>query len=133
MSLNVLYKEIGWDSLEKRRTDHKLILLYKMQTNMTPSYLSNLIPQTVNNISHYNLRNSDNIQSIHARTSQYANSFLPSTVRSWNSLSIEVLGIGKSSFSFNFIFPYIHIYFAIFISKTAFSREQSDVVFAQIA
>ena len=41
VSLNVLYKEIGWDSLEKRRTDHKLILLYKMQTNMTPSYLSN--------------------------------------------------------------------------------------------
>ena len=90
MSLNVLYKEIGWDSLEKRRTDHKLILLYKMQTNMTPSYLSNLIPQTVNNISHYNLRNSDNLQSIHARTSQYANSFLPSTVRNWNSFSIEV-------------------------------------------
>ena len=57
---------------------------------MTPSYLSNLIPQTVNNISHYNLRNSDNLQSIHARTSQYANSFLPSTIRNWNSLSIEV-------------------------------------------
>ena len=61
-----------------------------MQTNMTPSYLSNLIPQTVNNISHYNLRNPDNLQSIHARISQYANSFLPSTVRNWNSLSIEV-------------------------------------------
>ena len=43
VSLYVLYKEIGWDSLEKRQTDHKLILLYKMQTNMTPSYLSNLI------------------------------------------------------------------------------------------
>ena len=90
VSLKVLYKEIGWDSLEKRRTDHKLILLYKMQTNMTPSYLSNLIPQTVNNISHYNLRNSYNLQSIHARTSQYANSFLPSAVRNWNSLSVEV-------------------------------------------
>ena len=89
MSLHVLYREIGWDSLEKRRTDHKIILFYKVQTNMIPPYLSNLIPQTVNNISHYNLRNSDNLQSIHARTSQYADSFLPSTDRNWNSLSIE--------------------------------------------
>ena len=41
-------------------------------------------------------------------------------------------GIGKPSFSFNFIFPYIHIYFAMFISKNAFSREQSYVVFEKI-
>lgn len=90
ISLDKLYSEIKWDSLEKRRKDHKLTLFYKMQINMTPSYLSNLIPQTIGNISQYNLRNSDNLQTINARTSQYANSFLPSTVRDWNSLPPEI-------------------------------------------
>ena len=31
------------------------------------------------------------------------------------------------------MFPYIFIYFAVFISKTAFYREQSDIIFEEIA
>lgn len=89
ISLVNLNKEIRWDPLEKRRKDHKLTLFYKMQTNMTPSYLSLLVPQTISSISHYNLRNADNLQTINARTAQYANSFLPSTVRDWNNLPAE--------------------------------------------
>ena len=55
-----------------------------MTHSLAPLYLSSLIPSTVGNISRYNLRNSNNLQTIAARTIQYYNSFLPSTVRAWN-------------------------------------------------
>ena len=66
VSLNSLYNEIKWESLQKRRNDHKLSLLYKMKNNLTPDYLSSLLPQRVGNASRYSLRNSDNLQTIFA-------------------------------------------------------------------
>ena len=98
ISLSTLSKEIGWESLEMRRTNHKLTLFYKMTHNLAPLYLSSLVPSTVSNISRYNLRNSNNLQTIDVRTSLYYNSFLPSTVRAWNEVPEEV----KLSDSVNF-------------------------------
>ena len=69
---------------------HRLLLLYKMFNNLSPEYLSSLVPPTVNNISRYNLRNAHNIQTIDSRTTQYFNSFLPSSIREWNNLSLDV-------------------------------------------
>ena len=89
VSIASLYKEIGWDSLEKRRTDHKLSSFYKISHNLTPLYLSLLVPQSVSNISRYTLRNSNDLQTIDARTTVYYNSFLPSTVRAWNNVHDE--------------------------------------------
>ncbi|MCG8049353.1 MAG: reverse transcriptase domain-containing protein [Candidatus Thiodiazotropha endolucinida] len=86
VSLNALYKEVRWDTLEDRRRNHKLTLFYKMNYNLTPQYLSSLVPQTVSNASRYNLRNSNDLQTINARTNLYYNSFLPSTIRAWNVL-----------------------------------------------
>ena len=60
-----------------------------MYNNISPGYLSSLIPQQVDAISRYNLRNSNDLQTIRAKTSLYYNSFLPSTLRQWNNLSIE--------------------------------------------
>ena len=89
ISLTNLYKEICWEKLQKRRDDHKLTLFYKMHNNLTPNYLSSLIPQQVEAISRYNLRNAQDIRNIRTRTSLYYNSFLPSTLRQWNDLSSE--------------------------------------------
>ena len=61
-----------------------------MTHNLAPLYLSSLVPLTVSNISRYNLRNSNNLQTINVRTSLYYNSFLPSTVRAWNEVPEEV-------------------------------------------
>ena len=36
ISINNLYNEIKWDSLQKRRNDHKLSLFFKMKNNLTP-------------------------------------------------------------------------------------------------
>ena len=90
ISLNLLYIEVGWDSLEKRRKHHKLTHFYKMINNISPSYLSDLVPQSVNIISRYNLRNANDLESVASRTNQYYNSFFPSVVREWNDLTNEV-------------------------------------------
>ena len=90
ISLDCLYNEVKWESLEKRRRNHKLTLFYKMYTNLTPSYLSDLVPQTVSSVSRYNLRNSHALQTVDARSNNYYYSFLPSTVREWNNLPSDV-------------------------------------------
>ena len=55
-----------------------------MKSNLCPNYLSSFVPQTVQR---YNLRNSNDIYPINARTTLYYHSFLPSSVRAWNDLS----------------------------------------------
>ena len=81
VSLNSLHDELKWESLHKRRNDHKLSLFFKMKNNLTPQCVSSLLPQTVGNASRYSFRNSDNLQTIFSRTAMYSNSFLPSSIR----------------------------------------------------
>ena len=47
VSLEMLYKETGWETLEIRRSKHKLCLFYKMNNNISPEYLSSLVQQSV--------------------------------------------------------------------------------------
>ena len=90
ISLSNLYKEICWETLQQRRHNHKLILFYKMVNNLAPTYLSSLLPQQVSTVSRYNLRNSNDLQTIRTNISLYYNSFLPSTLREWNKLPTEI-------------------------------------------
>ena len=60
-----------------------------MVHNLTPDYLTSLIPSTVNETSNYYFRNSNDIRTVNARTSQYFSSFLPSSIREWNTLPEE--------------------------------------------
>ena len=57
-----------------------------MYDNLTPDYLSSLVPSSVNEVSRFNLRNANDVQTINARTALYFNSFLPSVIREWNTL-----------------------------------------------
>ena len=68
-----------------------------MTNALAPLYLSSLVPQTVSNASRYNLRNSNDLQTVEARYSLFYNSFLSSAVRAWNSL----LSTAKQSDSTN--------------------------------
>ena len=61
VSLNRLYREYGWQTLQERRTNQTLKLMYKVVNDMVPSYISDIIPLTVANVSRYELRNSENI------------------------------------------------------------------------
>ena len=59
-NINKLLNDLKWDSLEKRRKNHKLILFYKMQNNLTPSYLTDLLPSN-NAVGAYSLRNTRSV------------------------------------------------------------------------
>lgn len=57
-----------------------------MLHDLTPAYLSFLVPPSVSETSRYNLRNADDFTTIQCRSQQYYTSFLPSVVRDWNNL-----------------------------------------------
>lgn len=90
VSIHALYEDTKWETLEERRRKCKLILFYKITNGLSPTYLSSLIPPSVSSVSSYSLRNSSDIQTIVCRTTQYFNSFLPSVIREWNSLPLDV-------------------------------------------
>ena len=52
-----------------------------MYSNISPCYLSSLVPPSISDISSYNLRNINNLQIVETRTRQYYNSFFPSVIR----------------------------------------------------
>ena len=89
VSLHARYEEVNWDPLETRRRKHRLLLLYKMFSNLPPEYLSSLIPPTVNTLSEYNLRNAQNIQTVDSHSTLYFKLFLPSSIREWNNLPLD--------------------------------------------
>ena len=61
-----------------------------MYYSLSPPYLSTLVHPLVGQTSRYNLRNANDLQTIDARTTLYSNSFLPSTMRDWNSLPSDI-------------------------------------------
>ena len=87
---DILLRELGWVSLEKRREFKKLVTFYKIINNLAPNYLCELIPSTVQDEVTYNLRSSQNLRTTHSRTTNYFNSFLQSTTRLWNDLDMEI-------------------------------------------
>ena len=103
ISLNALFSESQWESLQDRRHNHQLTLFYKMQNHLAPEYLSSLVPQPVGAVSRYNLRNANNLQTITSRTNLYYQSFLSSAIRGWNNLQIEI----KQSDSVNSFFSLV--------------------------
>ena len=89
-SIQKLLEELGWETLQERRTKHKPVIFYKILNGLTPDYLSDLLLPLVRETNPYNLRNANNIQSLCTRTNLFVNSFLPCTIRAWNDLSEDV-------------------------------------------
>jgi hypothetical protein len=69
VSLSNLYIETGWEKLKDRRERHRTIQFYKMSNNLTPQYLSNLIPQNFGMIHDHNTRHTSRIPPVRTRTS----------------------------------------------------------------
>ena len=83
---NKLYEELGWESLSDRRWSRRLILLYKIRSNMTPLYLRNNLPRE--RIPLYCNR-STSYHEIMCNTNKYMNSFFPDVIKSWNNLGSD--------------------------------------------
>ena len=71
VSINVLHTETRWETLSSRHKKHKLILFYKMKNNLSPTYLTNLVPNNIEDILRYNLRNVKHTQTAHANSQLY--------------------------------------------------------------
>ena len=86
-SYDLLLKDLGWEPLRSRRERHKLCLFYDFINGNCPLHMLALLPD---NITHnYQIRDPQ-IPSILARTNKYYNSFIPSSIRLWNSLDIAI-------------------------------------------
>ena len=59
-SVQKLYNETGYETLQNRRKKHKLCMMYKITHNLTPDYLRQLLPPRVQERSRYLLRNPNN-------------------------------------------------------------------------
>ena len=90
VSLENLFKECGWTTLSKRRQQHKLSFMYKVNNGIVPSYIHDLIPPLLSEISNYPLRNNRNISVPFNRTSISQESCIPSSIRLWNSLEDDL-------------------------------------------
>ena len=83
-----LMADLNWDTLAERRRKHRLIVFFKMTIGLSPEYLTPLIPQP--QAQPYVLRNRADVSVIHCNTQAYASSFLPLTIRQWNSLPEDI-------------------------------------------
>jgi len=86
-SHDLIDKELNWPSLNDRRRGMKLKNFIKIINNETPQYLQSLIPQRVGDVRPES-RYQDNFCPVRSRTETFRNSFIPSAVRFWNSLSV---------------------------------------------
>ena len=78
-----LYDELGWESLSNRRWARRLAIFYKIHNDLSPSYLSEHIPNR--NELNVSLRNR-NVNTPLTRTVRYENSFVPYTLKAWKNL-----------------------------------------------
>ena len=85
-----VYEELGWETLQERRKRKKLQMFYNIQYNNTPNYLSSLIPPSLQSTTIYPLRHGEDIIIPFCRLALTSESFIPSTIRQWNSLDISI-------------------------------------------
>ena len=85
VSLENLYNECGWATLSQRRQQHTLSFMYNVNTGIVPSYIQDLIPPLVSEVSDYPFRNTRNITVPYNRTSISQKSCIPSSIKLWNS------------------------------------------------
>ena len=70
-----------------------------MTNYLTLEYLSSLLSPLVGAVSRYPLRNSEQYQTFDAKSQLHYNSFLPSTIREWNTLGNTVQSCPSVSIS----------------------------------
>ena len=92
-SIDKLFIELGWESLQTRINKHKLVTFYKIMHGLAPNYLSDLLPPIVGQTNNYALSNAGHIRSFRSKTNLFADSFFPSTIKAWNSLPNEAKGL----------------------------------------
>ncbi len=89
-NISLLYDETKMPRLSQRREEAMLVMLYGIKNNLSPSYLSDLIPPDNKDQISYNLRNSMDIVIPLVRLDSYKRSFFPHAITLWNKVSLNV-------------------------------------------
>ena len=84
-NLNKIYDELGWESLTDRRWCRRLFQFYKIQNNLTPSYLKDPIPPI--RVHLFGIRSENVLNEIRCKTKSYSNSFYPESIKWWNKIT----------------------------------------------
>ena len=82
-----LLEELGWETLNSRRTRHKLCLFFDIMNGHCPSHMSSFLPQ---NVMHGYAMRHPQIPSTLVHTNRLYHSFVPSSIRLWNSLNLDI-------------------------------------------
>ncbi len=80
-----LYRETNWPTLHQRRQAVKLKKFIKIAHHETPNYLIEMLPDKVGEI-RPGSRHADNFRLMKTRTETFKKSFIPSSIKTWNSL-----------------------------------------------
>ena len=117
-NVNALYEDIGWHKLGTRRYIHRLIWMYKIINNLSPQYLTDIVPLTVGERQRYNLRARNDISQISAQKQRYFKSFFPSVIKEWNMLPVDIrelpnLSIFKRKLKLRFPSPTKTVWFGV--------------------
>tara|TARA_B110000196_G_scaffold300609_1_gene294106 strand:- start:3 stop:1169 length:1167 start_codon:yes stop_codon:yes gene_type:complete len=83
--------KLGWLNMESRRNLHALTLMYKIDNDMAPSYISELVPRN-NEFHNYNTRASSNFRNTRCNLSLRQNSFFGRIPSMFNNLPLTLKG-----------------------------------------
>jgi hypothetical protein len=72
---NVVYNELGWETLAERRKRNSLLCFHKIVHGTAPKYLQDILPPTVGSGSRYSLRNQGHFSSIKTCTELFKTPF----------------------------------------------------------
>ena len=75
-SIEKLFSELGWESLQSRRNKHKVTFFFKSLNGFTPNYFADLVPPLIQETTRYNLRNSNDSQTIHTNSNLFITLFV---------------------------------------------------------
>ena len=81
-----LFEDLGWCSLQIRRSNAKLALMYKIVSNLAPSYLVSLLQTLQRTNSSTALRQRRKF-AVFCRQNRFYRSFFPSALRLWEDLT----------------------------------------------
>jgi hypothetical protein len=101
-SRDSVYKETGWEKISSRRERKKLCLMYNMYHGHAPSYLCDLLPPLVRDVTNYPVPNRNDYNLPRCRLSLCQSSFIPSVINLSNSLDNDTRNTRTSdSFKIN--------------------------------
>ena len=92
-SMTGILGQLKWESLKKRRTDNRLILLYKGLKGKARIPTDDLIPKTRRDRNQHSLA----FQIPSASKDIYMHSFFPQTIRDWNDLPESLISSSELS------------------------------------